>query len=336
MIEPVKIDELIKDGYLSTLRSKFTDHHFSLDDVKKRGGEYIEKDLQLAVNTTKNNEIVVAEIVKHSLDRKSILLFCTGVEHAEHMSELMNSVGIDCEVITGGTNTNERDSIISKFRSGRLRALASVNVLSVGFDAPNVDMIAMLRPTLSPIIYVQQCGRGLRISPNKKDCLVLDFAGNISTHGPITKVKPPRKKGEKQGEAPVKVCENCQEIVHLSAKVCPACNTPFPESVKPKQRLHEDDIMGIDRLHKMRVTSWRWSRHVSKATGKTMLKCIYYGSLSALPVKEYFTIYHDGYAGDKARIKLYDMLKRSGVGFDIMINDVKNVANACNKGTPPV
>mgnify|MGYP003648849704 CR=1 FL=1 len=336
MIEPVKIDFLIKEGFLCQLRSKFTSHHFTLDGVKKRGGEYIEKDLQLAVDTDKNNEMVVKEILKHSINRKSILLFCTGVEHAEHITDLMNDVGIHCNIITGETAKQERDDTIADFRNGTLRALASVNVLSVGFDATGVDMIVLLRPTLSPIIYAQQCGRGLRTNPNKEDCLILDFAGNISTHGPITKIRPPKKKSEKPGEAPVKVCEHCQEIVHLSVMICPACGEAFPPPQKEKTRLHQDDIMGMDNLHKMYVTTWKWAKYTSQRTGKTMLKCTYYGSLSAPPVKQYFTIYHEGKAGDIARVKLYDLLKRSGVGYDMLINDASNVARACNTGNPPV
>ena len=111
-----------------------------------------------------------------------------------------------------------------------------MNVISIGFDAPNVDLLAMVRPTMSPSMYVQQ------------DCIVLDFAGNISQHGPITNITPPKKKGDKPGEAPIKVCEHCQEIVHLSVMICPACGEPFPPAQEKRTSLHQDDIMGKDRL----------------------------------------------------------------------------------------
>jgi len=335
MIEPVKIEFLIKEGYLCELRSKFTNHHFTLDGVKKRGGDYIEKDLQLAVDTDKNNEMVVKEIMRHSIGRRSILLFCTGVDHAYHISDLMNDVGIHCNVITGETQKEKRDNIIGDFRGGTLRALASVNVLSVGFDATGVDMIVMLRPTLSPIIYAQQCGRGLRVNPSKEDCIVLDFAGNISTHGPITKIRPPKKKGEKPGEAPVKVCEHCQEIVHLSVKICPACGKAFPEAQKAKVTLHEDDIMGIQNRHRLYVMTWKWAKYTSQRTQKTMLKVTYYGSLSATPVKQYFTIYHEGRAGEIARVNLHEIMVKAGIRFDMFQSDASALAKLCNSGKPP-
>lgn len=336
MIEPVTIDYLIKEGYLCKLRSKFTEHHFTLDGVKKRGGEYIEKDLQLAVDTDVNNKIVVKEMLKHGEGRKSWLVFCTGVEHAEHICDILNEVGINSGVITGDTPKEERDRIIADFKNYKIQALTSVNVLSTGFDHDGVDMIAMLRPTLSPALYIQQCGRGLRINPEKEDCIVLDFAGNISVHGPITKVRPPKKKGEKAGEAPVKVCEKCHEIVHLSAKVCPACGEPFPPPQKEKTRLHQDDIMGLDRVQKLYVKEWKWRKYTSQRTGKTMLKVTYYGSLSAIPVQQYFTIYHEGQAGDIARMKLFDLLTKSGVGYDLLAQDATNIARIANTGNPPV
>lgn len=335
MIEPVTIKELLDGGYLSPLRSKFTSHHLELDGVGKRGGEYIEKDLQLAVDTDRNNALAVEEMLKHGQDRKSWLVFCTGVDHAHHISELLNLNGISCDVIAGNTPTNSRDRMLRDFKRGKLRALASVNVVSIGFDAPNVDLLAMLRPTMSPSMYIQQAGRGLRVCEGKKDCLVLDFAGNISTHGPITNVKPPRKKGEKAGEAPVKVCDKCQEIVHLSVMVCPACGEAFPPPQKEKTRLHQDDIMGVDKKHVLNVKSWRWQKYTSQKSGKTMLKVSYYGNLSDPPVQQYFTIFHEGRAGEYARIKLFQIFEKAGVDASTIAQDVSDIAKAAAKGKPP-
>ena len=82
-----------------------------------------------------------------------------------------------------------------------------MGVLTTGFNAPAVDLIAMLRPTKSTGLYVQMAGRGTRLAPGKDNCLVLDFAGNVARHGPIDLVKPRDKaNGEGDGEAPTKVC----------------------------------------------------------------------------------------------------------------------------------
>ena len=102
-----------------------------------------------------------------------------------------------------------------------------MGVLTTGFNAPGVDLIAMLRPTKSTGLYVQMAGRGTRLAPGKADCLVLDFAGNVARHGPIDAVKPKRP-GSGEGEAPVKVCPDCQSILATAVRVCPDCGHAFP------------------------------------------------------------------------------------------------------------
>ena len=334
LIEPVSIEELIHKGYLSTLRSKLTTTKLEVDGVKKRGGEYIEAELQAAVDTSVKNRMVAAEIVRLGHTRKSWLVFCAGVAHAQHIAEALNNQGITTECVTGETPSNERDRILTDFKAGRIRALTNANVLTTGFDAPGIDLVAMLRPTMSPGLYVQMAGRGLRIAPGKTDCLVLDFAGVVEQHGPITAVRAPPKKGDKQGEAPVKVCDHCQEICALSVRVCPACGEAFPEPVKPALKLHNLDIMGVEGTD-MDVTAWQWRKHISRASGREMLAVSYYGGLSDPPVTEYVCAMHEGYAGEKARRLLADIAHQAGVTLDYAAVDLHQLAGQMTEGTPP-
>jgi DNA repair protein RadD len=102
-------------------------------------------------------------------------------------------------------------------------------VLSYGFNVPHVDLIAMLRPTMSTGLYVQQVGRGTRKAEGKSECLILDFAENVRRHGPVDAVEVQIDDRErKKGEAPVKTCPSCREIVMLAAKECPCCGHVFP------------------------------------------------------------------------------------------------------------
>ena len=334
LIEPVSIEELIYKGFLSTLRSKLTVTKLEVDGVHKRGGEYIESELQAAVDTTDKNRRIVAEIVRLADGRKSWLIFCAGVNHSQHVKEALQDEGIVAECVTGETPSHERDRILTDFKAGRIRALTNANVLTTGFDAPGIDLIAMLRPTMSPGLYVQMAGRGLRIAPGKVDCMVLDFAGVVEQHGPITAVKPPPRKGDKVGEAPVKVCEHCQEICHLSVRVCPACGEAFPEVERPALKLHNHDIMGNEGID-LEVTSWTWRKHISRASGKEMLSVTYYGGLSDPPVTEYLAVTHDGYAGEKARRLLADMTYSAGVALDYGLADLHDMAQALTEGNPP-
>ena len=334
LIEPVSIEELIYKGYLSTLRSKLTATKLEVDGVHKRGGEYIESELQAAVDTSDKNRKVAAEIVRLGNSRKSWLVFCAGVDHAHHIATALQAQGITTECVTGDTPSSERDRILTDFKAGRIRALTNANVLTTGFDAPGIDLIAMLRPTMSPGLYVQMAGRGLRIAPDKIDCLVLDFAGVVEQHGPITAVKPPPRKGDKVGEAPVKVCDHCQEICHLSVRVCPACGEAFPEPERPALKLSNLDIMGVEGID-LEVTAWTWRKHISRASGKEMLSVTYYGSLSDAPVTEYLAVTHDGYAGEKSRRLLAEIAHHAGVVLDYAVADLHQMAQQMTAGLPP-
>lgn len=319
LIAPVSIEELIYKGFLAPLRSKMTDHNLSVDGVHKRGGEYIESELQAAVDTDDHNAATVDEVIRLAGDRKSWLFFCAGVNHAHRVADALNDRGVVAATITGKTPKAERERIIAGFKSGDIQALTNANVLTTGFDYPDLDLIAMLRPTLSTGLYVQMAGRGMRPKSHTDHCLVLDFAGVVQTHGPITAVNPKKPSGKGQGEAPVKVCDNCNELNHISAKECVACGEPFPVPKPTKQKLHDDDIMGLDTTE-MSVTDWQWRKHISRASGKEMLAVTYYGALSDRPVTEYLTVTHDGYAGQKARTLLAKMVQQSNAG-DVMRNE---------------
>jgi DNA repair protein RadD len=310
LLEPVSIEELVFKGYLSTLRSKVTSAKLDTSGVKKRGGEFIESELQAAVDTDDNNQRVVQEVIALAGDRKAWLVFCTGVQHAEHVAEVLRQHGVAAQCVTGETPKAERKRMLDDFKAGKLRALTNANVLTTGFDYPDIDLIAMLRPTMSASLYVQMAGRGMRVKSHTDHCLVLDFAGVVEMHGPIVAVQPPKKGGDGDGEAPVKVCDNCDELVHISAKECPACGHPFPEPEEKKLKLHHDDIMGMEGKD-FEVTGWSWRRHISKASGNLMLACTYYGSLSDKPITEYFPVLNDGYAGQMALQKLMAIAEKS-------------------------
>lgn len=314
LIEPVSIEELVFKGYLSTLRSKVTKSKLDTSGVHKRGGEFIESELQAAVNTKDNNENVVREVIALAGNRKAWLFFCTGVAHAEAIARLLNDYGIVAACVTGDTPKREREQIIGDFKAGKIKALTNANVLTTGFDYPEIDLIAMLRPTMSASLYVQMAGRGMRVKSHADHCLVLDFAGVVASHGPITAVIPPKKAGTGTGESPVKVCDNCHELCHISAVACPACGHPFPESKPKKLSLHDDDIMGLEGKE-LAVKMWDWRRHLSRTSGKEMLSVTYYGDLSDTPITEYLPILHEGYAGQKAMQQLTQIAQKAGASL---------------------
>lgn len=336
LIEPVTIMELISRGYLAPLRSKATDSELSVEGVHQRGGEYIEHELQAAVNNADDNARVVEEVIRRAGDRRAWIFFCAGVEHALAIRDELRERGVIAEAVTGGTPKAEREKLIAGFKAGVIRALVTVNVLSTGFDYPDIDLIAMLRPTLSPGLYIQQAGRGMRIKSHTDHCLVLDFAGNVKRHGPITAVTPPRRAGQSTGEAPVKICDQCAELVHLSARVCPACGYVFPPAEKKKLTLHDDDIMGI-KPHEMRVRDWTWYIKKSRAQQINMLCVDYYNAeLSGDKITEYLTLLHDGYAGHAARHRLREIANNCGADISgIETDDLEQLAEVLDNAEAP-
>jgi len=312
LIYPVSIEELLYKGHLAPLKSKLTDMMLDVSDVHKRGGEYIAKELEAAVDTEDANRSAVMEVVRRGQGYRSWLLFCVGVQHAQHVAEELKKQGVKAACVTGKTPKGERKRILQAFKDGEIQALTNANVLTTGFDHPGTDLVAMLRPTLSPALYVQMAGRGLRPKPHIDHCLVLDFAGNVRRHGPITNVVTPEIAG-KGGQAPTKDCPDCGEILAAAARVCPDCGYQFEfqEKEKTPPRLHNDDIMGTKPME-MEVTKWRWQHHVSRTSGREMVKVTYYGALSDRPVTEYLPVMHPGIAGQKARALIQQIAKESG------------------------
>lgn len=334
IIQPTSIEELIYKGYLSPLRSKLTGLTYDTSGVHKRGGEFIEGELAAAVDTDEQNDEVVRETIAIAGDRKAWLFFCTGVLHSVRVRDALRAHGITAECVVGETPKAERDDILRRFKSGEVQALTNANVLTTGFDYPAIDLIAMLRPTMSPVIYIQQGGRGLRIADGKKDCLVLDFAGVVAEHGPITAVAVPTKKGSGKGEAPTKVCDKCHEIVAASTRVCPTCGSEFPAPEKAPLELRDDDIMK-NGTQTMEIASWYWASHTSKSSGKEMLRVDYFGKdLTDPKISEYLCLRHEGYAKKKGDRELAGICKH--IGMELSPDDeLDALAGLLNSGRPP-
>jgi DNA repair protein RadD len=198
-----------------------------LAGVHRRGGEWIAEELEEVMSDREQVSGAVAEIMRYAPGRKAGLIFCCGVRHAGLVSEAMAKAGEHAPLVTGETPGDERDRLIADFKAGRLRWLVNVNVLTTGFDAPHVDLVALLRPTESPGLYYQMVGRGFRLAPGKSDCLVLDLAGNIARHGPIDTLNERILAPGAGGGAPTKTCLSCQSIHLAGLSHCPDCGTEF-------------------------------------------------------------------------------------------------------------
>nr|WP_298415936.1 DEAD/DEAH box helicase [uncultured Halomonas sp.] len=174
--QPLRL--MVKQGYLAAptrVDAAVERYDFSQLAPNLRG-LFAEEELNRVVRGNRATPTIIEEIVARARDRRGVMLFAATVDHAE---EILGYLPADeAALITGATPSKERQRLIEAFKAERLKYLVNVAVLTTGFDAPHVDLIAILRPTESVGLYQQIVGRGLRLAPGKNDCLILDYAGN--------------------------------------------------------------------------------------------------------------------------------------------------------------
>jgi DNA repair protein RadD len=297
----VPVKRLINEGFLSPLVTKAPNTTLDVSGVHTRGGDFINNELQNAVDKTEINKAAVREIIHYGKDRKSWLIFCTGIQHAYNVRDALRECDIVAETVTGETNAMERDYILEGFKSGEIRALTNCDILTTGFNAPNTDLLAILRPTQSTGLYVQIVGRGMRIAPEKQNCVVLDFAGNIERHGPIDLVQPVGRKGKEKdkGRAVVKTCPDCRSVVSAGFKLCPDCGFVFPKhEVKINPEASSKSIISSSEPFWVEVDSICYSRH-QKFGRPDSLRVDYKCGL--IVYSEWICLEHTGFAQRTAR-----------------------------------
>lgn len=298
-------NRLIAEGFLAPLIPRQTKMMLDIEGVHMRGGELIASELQHAVDKYEVTQAALRETLELAYDRRHWLIFASGVEHACNIADMMNDMGVPTVAIHSKMGDAQRDQAILDFKAGKYRAAVNNNVLTTGFDFPAIDLIVVLRPTASTVLWVQMLGRGTRPFQcdeyKKENCLVLDFAGNTRRLGPINDPVIPRKKGDKAGgEAPVKLCGSCATYNHASVTHCAYCGAEFTFQVKIKQTAASDELLRGEAplVEVFKVDHITYSTH-EKAGRPPMMKVTYYCGLRSF--SEYVCIQHDGFAQRKAR-----------------------------------
>lgn len=312
----VTMRELIDLGFLAPLKSVATETRIETADVKVSGGDYVVADLAKAADKVELVEKTCDEIVRLAASRRRWLVFAVTVEHAQHVADALKRRGVAAAVVHGATPKAERAELISLYRKGTLRCLVNVAVLTTGFDAPEVDFIALLRATKSPVLYVQIAGRGMRcvgadinesIRNGKADCLWADFTSTTEEMGPVDLVKgrEPPKKGK--GEAPFRICDNCGNRNHASALVCRECgfNFPEPERIKHDAIASGAAVMGMEvdaRRPTYEITDVRYrlhTKHDDDGNESTSMRVEYMQGMRVV-AKQWVLFDHTGYGRAKA------------------------------------
>lgn len=282
--------------YLSPLVSVPSKNTPDFSRVAKSGFDYKQSELEAVFDPLiqQNCEEVLSRIG----DRKSVLVFCSGIEHAKKTSEAFKALGQSSDYVTGEMLNIVRDANIARFKAGQIRILCNCDILTTGFNHPGIDCIVLLRATRSTGLYVQICGRGMRKSEGKVNCLVLDFGGNIERHGPIDCIEIKTKNGKDKAEItklPVKTCPDCDAVWHIKTLFC-TCGHVFSResmiAVVPSTAkiMSEVETLTVDQM--------KIVRH--KKDGKPDSLRIDF-VCGARVVSEFLCFEHGGYAAEKAR-----------------------------------
>lgn len=174
--------EMIEKDYLCEPKAYKVVTNTDISHVKMVAGEFNQKDLELNIDTPLRNQMVVEAYLKYAKDRIHTIIFCSGIEHSNHIMDAFILNGINCKTINSKNDKDDRAELLEGFVSGKFPIISNCNILSTGFDFEALDCIILASPTKSKTKYVQMIGRGLRIAPEKSDCLILDMKDTIITH----------------------------------------------------------------------------------------------------------------------------------------------------------
>jgi len=238
----IGVRDLIDEGFLSPLVTMGSTDSPDLKKVRIRAGEYFSKDLDAILENAGLVQSSVKEAIAKTSGRKSVLVFASSIKHAQMILDELKNQGQRANMITGETHPAIRDCVINGFRENNYKWLVNVAVLTTGFDAPGIDCVVVMRPTMSKGLWYQMVGRGFRLAPDKENCLILDFGDNALRHGCIDQIVVDAQ-GIELPAAKVKRCSSCNLIHRIGNIICPSCGyfkpkeeeSLFPEKLSASQ-----------------------------------------------------------------------------------------------------
>lgn len=308
----ITMDELLEQGYLAPLVvDESAKPKIDTSNVETALEDFVLKALaKVAVNDELVRAVMDDFRVNGYSKRKKFLFYCVNIEHAEMVLEhLKEFEGLNPAMITADTGKHERDDVLERYKLPQLfpsavNALVSIGTLTTGFDAPETDCIVLLRPTRSPVLYVQIAGRGMRIADGKKDCLWLDYTDTTETLGPVNRIKGRNRSNHKRGgKAPCKYCDECGNPNPVYVLECAECGWQFPPHTPRTHGITAGDASPIAESQPPKETWFevldvRYVKHQKE--GKLPTLRVDYDIREMYPVSEWQCLEHTGYALQKA------------------------------------
>lgn len=211
LLYKITAGELVSDEYLSQVSIGESSDHYDTSHLETdRMGKFTAKSIEKTFSGNTKTERITQSIIEQSADKMGVMIFASTISHAEEITGYLPHG--ESEVITGKLKKKDRQNFIESFKSQEYKYIVNVDILTTGFDAPHVDVVAIMRATESASLFQQIIGRGLRLHDDKESCLILDYAENIDRHGLQDDIFTPEIKAKRKGE-------DGEEI----SVTCPAC-----------------------------------------------------------------------------------------------------------------
>lgn len=227
--------DMINLGYIVAPTFKATDHAFDVSKLRTKRKEYIMRDVEELSLDEKKIQEQVADAIPKLVGRNKVVWSCTCIKHAQLVQAEIQKYE-PCAIIHSKLGKRHQRYEIESFEKYDCRHITSVTMVSEGYDFPAIDAIVAMRPTRSPVLYVQLVGRGLRLHPGKEDCLFLDYGQIVENLGaPWDPLVIQKRKG--LAEKRVIICPQCMTINFLPAKNCTDCGFEFYAEEKKKREM---------------------------------------------------------------------------------------------------
>lgn len=335
----VPLMPLINDGFVVPPNNKAP---IGIDTapVTVRMGEFVQNQLEELFLDEELLQLTIEKILKYGKDRKHCLIFCQSRKHMQVLqASLDDSVAVD-----GDTPKKELEATVQAFEQGEFKYLLNVQLMTKGTDIPCLDMVTILRSTVSKGLFEQMAMRGSRPFEGKKDFLLLDMGGNLVRHGAIG--SPPQGGGtktEKVGKAGL-VCPECEGFTPRSKeRICISCGYEFldAELRKVDHERSPDTKTNVvwsaeDATQEHTVFDVSYSEHIKRGTDKRSLKIDY--DTSHGTISEWIAPWSDN---DWAKNKAWEFFRDRGKEIhiddkdDISFYDAKTLLSYCEELKKP-
>lgn len=247
--DQITLRELIEARLLVPPRTFVIDLGISgeLAKVKKTIADYDMGAVAQIMDKKVLNDRIIEEWRKVAGDRQTVI-FCSTVEHAQHVSEAFTEAGVVAAMVHGDMPDHERRAVLLAYDRGEIQVITNVAVLTEGWDHQPTSCVVLLRLSSYQSTMMQMIGRGLRIvDPErypgviKDDCVVMDFGTSILMHGSIEQTTDLDQKG-------VKECPECQATVPAKAKHCAICGYEWPIDIDDDEGGEEPGEGGAEKM----------------------------------------------------------------------------------------